>query len=517
MDGREIELKLGLAPEDMERLRLRPCFDIHCQGPPKTRRLTSVYFDTPDFALAAAGISLRVRAIDDHHVQTVKTIGTSTSGLFSRAEWEAPLDSPVPAPAHLVATGLSAFNDAALIERLIPIFCTHIDRTIYRLSGDDGELGGKWEVEAALDQGKVEAGDNSEAICEVELELRNGAPKRLFMLARQVLETVPARPLVFTKSERGYHLATGDRYGPVKAKAPPLSFDLTVAEAFQTIARSCLDHLLINERCLLATGDGEAIHQMRVALRRLRSAIKVFRPIIDGPQLAEVKDELRWVLAYLGPARDSGVFLTEIIDPVLAQHPDNAGLEALRAYWHDDHMAKLAQACETVRSHRFSTLALRLGEWVETGSWLGRPGEPPRHKLSAPISSFALNRLGKAVGKLLSIAGESIGRLSPEEQHAVRIQCKQVRYAGEFFASLVPRKQMKVFLAELAELQDVLGRLNDIAVATPKLTGKHVEGGRAKAAGLVAGWHQSRRTALISEADKAWKRWRNCPQPWQDD
>ncbi len=513
MDGREIELKLGLAPEDMERLRLRPCFDAHCQGEPKTKRLISIYFDTPDFALAAAGISLRVRAVDDGHVQTVKTVGTGSSGLFSRAEWEAPLDSPALAPHHLLSTGLATFNDAALIERLAPVFATHVDRTIYRLAGD----GGEWEVEAALDQGEVVAGPHSEAICEVELELRGGPPDRLFTLARQVLETVPARPLVSTKSERGYRLAAGSLNLPVKGKAPPLSFDLTVAEAFQTIARSCLDHLLINERCLLATGDGEAVHQMRVALRRLRSAIKVFRPIVDGAQLADVKDDLRWILANLGPARDSEVFLTEIIDPVLAQHPDNSGLEALRAYWQDDHVVKLAQASEAVRSHRFSTLALKLGEWVETGAWLGRPGEPPRRKLQAPIASFAMTRLGKSVGKLLSVAGDSIGRLSPENQHAVRIQCKQVRYAGEFFASLVPRKQMKVFLAELAELQDVLGRLNDIAVATPKLTGKHVEGGRAKAAGLVAGWHQSRRAALVSEAEKAWKRWRNCPQPWLED
>lgn len=517
MDGREVELKLGLAPEDMERLRLRPCFDAHCQGPPKTRRLTSVYFDTPDFALAAAGISLRVRAVDSGHVQTVKTVGTSTSGLFSRDEWETTLESADPAPHHLLATGLAPFNDSDLIDRLVPVFTTHIDRTVYRLAGGGGEDGIAWEVEAAFDQGEVVAGAQSEAICEVELELHDGSPDRLFALARQVLEAVPARPLVSTKSDRGYRLAAGRINAPVKAKAPPLTPDLTVSEAFQQIGRSCLDHLLINERCLLTTGNGEAVHQMRVALRRLRSAIKVFRPILDGPQLAEVKTDLRWLLAHLGPARDSEVFLTEIIDPVVALHPNNSGLEVLRSYWQDDHTAKLAIASEAVRSHRFAVLALKLGEWIETGAWLGCPGEAPRRKLAAPISPFAMARLGKSVRKLLSVATESLGRLSPEEQHLVRIQCKQVRYAGEFFASLVPRKHMKVFLAELAELQDVLGRLNDIAVATPKLTGKHVEGGRAKAAGLVAGWHQSRRAALVSEAEKAWKRWRACPQPWTDD
>ena len=98
----------------------------------------------------------------------------------------------------------------------------------------------------------------------------------------------------------------------------------------------------------------------------------------------------------------------------------------------------------------------------------------------------------------------------------VRIQCKQVRYSGEFFAPLVPRKHMKVFLAELSELQDVLGQLNDIAVAGPKLSGRTGEPGSSRAAGLVAGWHQARRSALLGEVDKAWKRWRSCPVPWQD-
>jgi triphosphatase len=91
-----------------------------------------------------------------------------------------------------------------------------------------------------------------------------------------------------------------------------------------------------------------------------------------------------------------------------------------------------------------------------------------------------------------------------------------VRYAGEFFSSLIPRKSTKVYLAELSELQDVLGKLNDIAVAGPKLSGRGAEAGTMRAAGLVAGWHQSRRSTLLAEADKAWKRWRALPVPWAE-
>ncbi|RAU21541.1 inorganic triphosphatase [Paramagnetospirillum kuznetsovii] len=513
MDGQEIELKLGVAPEDLMGSALRSCFSPQGCVQPRTRRLSSIYFDTPDFALAAAGVSLRVRDVETGHVQTVKTAGTAASGLFVRPEWEIDLSSPQVDIDHLRSTGLDIFGDDGLIGRLEPIFSTIIEREIYVLGCSGGEEGPEWEIEVALDRGHVAAGGLSEPICEIELELRKGKADRLFTLARRVLDSVAARPLVASKSDRGYRLAAGRINQPLKAKAPYLDPGLNTAEAFQAIARSCLDHLLINEQCLLSTGNGEAIHQMRVALRRLRSAIKVFRPVIDSPQLEEAKADIRWLLNHLGPARDAEVFLAEIIDPVLERHPNNPGLNALRAHWQGDRDTKMSQAIDAVRSRRFAVLVLKLGEWVEVGDWLG---PRPRRRLEAPITDFALARMGKSVRKLTESARTSLSRLSPEEQHQVRIRCKQVRYAGEFFASLVPRKHMKVYLAELAELQEVLGNLNDIAVAGPKLSGRHMSGNKAKAAGLVAGWHQARRAALLEEAEKAWKRWRACPLPWDE-
>ncbi|MBI3445745.1 MAG: CHAD domain-containing protein [Magnetospirillum sp.] len=510
MDGREIELKLALTPDDMTRLAGRPCLVENRRGEPALKHLSSLYFDTPDFTLAAQGISVRVRKTGDGHVQTVKTAGTAISGLFDRDEWEVPLTSPRLDPEQLRVTGLAALCEDDVAERLVPAFATEIKRTIYRLGGDD------WEVEAALDIGEVVAGELSEPICEIELELVRGAPAHLFVLARQVQEEVAARPMSLSKSDRGFRLASGHAAAPIKARAPLLTTEMSVTEAFQTIARSCLDHLLLNERCLLATGDGEAIHQMRVALRRLRSASKVFRGILASPQSDEIKGDMRWLLEHLGPARDADVFLNEIIDPVLAQHPDNKGLKALHAFWSKDRDLRLNAAINAVRSRRYCALVLRLGQWVETGDWLGTSLAPPRRKLAEPVSSFAGRRLIKGVRKLLRLGGDNPSKLSPENQHAVRIQCKQVRYSGEFFAALVPRKHMKVFLAELSELQDVLGQLNDIAVAGPKLSGKTSEPGSSRAAGLVAGWHQARRSSLLSEVDKAWKRWRACPVPWQD-
>ena len=210
------------------------------------------------------------------------------------------------------------------------------------------------------------------------------------------------------------------------------------------------------------------------------------------------------------------MFLSEIVDPVLAAHPDDAGLIALHTHWSKDRETKLAAAIAAVRSRRYAAMILNLGRWVETGDWLGPPGGPPPKRLAEPVAAFAARRVGKAVRSLLKEGGEALSRLPPEHQHAVRIRCKQVRYAGEFFAPLSPRKGTKLFLAELSELQDVLGQLNDIAVAGPKLSGRGAEAGSSRAAGVIAGWHQSRRTALLGDADKAWKRWRALPVPWDE-
>ncbi|EME69350.1 hypothetical protein H261_13703 [Paramagnetospirillum caucaseum] len=509
MDGREIELKLALAPEEMGRIAARPCLTAGRLAEPVSKRLSSIYYDTPDFALAAQGIAVRVRRTGSGLVQTVKTAGTTVSGLFDRDEWETPLSSPDLDAGQLRLTGLAAFAEENPAASLSPVFATEVERTVLRLGGDG------WEVEVALDRGAVLAGDRREDICEVELELVSGTPAHLFQLAARILDEAAARPLCLSKSERGYRLAAGKDSPAVKAKAPVLTPAMTVAETFRAIAHSCLEHLMLNERCLLATEAGEAVHQMRVAMRRLRSAIKVFKGITAGPDLNRVKDDLRWLLAHLGPARDAEVFLSEIVEPVLAAHPGDAGLLALRTHWRRDREAKLAAAIAAVRSRRYAAMILGLGRWVETGDWLGPPGQPPRRRLAEPVAAFATRRVDKAVRRLLKEGGETLSRLSPEHRHAVRIRCKQVRYAGEFFASLAPRKTTKVFLAELSELQDVLGQLNDIAVAGPKLSGRGAEAGSSRAAGLVSGWHQSRRAALLAEADKAWKRWRSLPVPWK--
>lgn len=503
MTAKEIELKLGLAPAGVAALRRIPWLAELRQGRTASKTLRSTYYDTPDHALAKAGLTVRLRQMRGGAVQTVKDAGSRASGLFSRHEWECPalpdggLDRE-----QLAATGVPLLAEAEVIDALAPVFSTEIKRSLSILAGPG------WRVEMALDVGEVVAGERRQPIREIELELQEGAPEQLFALARRLAETLPVNLLALSKSDRGYELAQGRAPAAVKSRAVELDGSAPLAEGFRAIARNCLHHLLANERSLLAEGNGEAVHQMRVALRRLRSALKIFAPLVEGPQLAGIKAEIRWLLGRLGPARDAEVFVAEILDPVLAAHPGVAGLEALREHFLEQRDRDLAAARLGVAERRFTVLLLDLGAWVEAGDWTAKP------LAGNKLQPFARAVLKKLARKMRKASGKSLSRLTPFELHQVRIRGKQLRYAGEFFASLGPKGKTRDYLDAIAALQDLLGEINDIAVAGPRLAAVHHLRGVAWAAGLVTGWHDARRPALLKAADSRWGEFRKRKGFW---
>lgn len=493
MGGQEVELKLAIPPDSLPRLKRHPTVTRHRQNRPTSKRLHAIYYDTPDRLLATAGISVRVRACGRMWTQTVKTAGNRVSGLFSRQEWEAPVAKGDLDLTLLRQTGLDLLQDDAVLATLTPVFATSVVRTVYVLEDD------QWQVELALDLGEITAGDRTERICEAELELRKGLPGDVFALARSLTQVVPARLLTRSKADRGNDLARGAIPTPVKASPVKLTSDMAVGEAFRAIARNCLHHLLANERALVERDDPEAIHQMRVALRRLRSAVKIFRKAIDAGSLRHAKEDVRWLLGLLGPARDAEVFLAEIIDPVVELRPNHTALSTLRTIWRDRRVADQAAARHAVVAPRFTALMLDLGAWIESD----RPVAPPEN--GASLTAFSQATLRQLFRRMRKDAGEDLAALPHDDLHQVRIMGKQLRYAGEFFMSLYPQPQTREFLNELGQLQDVLGEINDIAVAIPRLATAHGDAGTAWAAGLVAGWHEARRPALIAQAQKIWK------------
>ncbi|GAA0586422.1 CHAD domain-containing protein [Caenispirillum bisanense] len=511
-DNTEIELKLEVAPDDMERLRRHSLVRRTRKGRPHTQPLKSVYFDTPDFLLFDGGASLRVRHAGRRRIQNVKARGDGSAGLFSRKEWEHDISGDTPDPQAILATGLQdLFGRPGVLDELRPLFVTEFKRTTYTLGN------GTWEVALTFDRGAVTADGGSQPISEIELELVRGDPAHLFEIARALHEAAPLRLSTRSKSERGYALLGGGlEQDPVKAPDIPVTADMPLREAIQTICRSCQRHLLHNEPALRDRKEPEAVHQMRVALRRLRSALSVFRQEVAGAATDSLTAGLKWLTAELGPARDTDVFIAEILGPVREAHPGEDGLPMLLQRFEKRRGQHYRRAIAAVDSHRFTDLMLELGGWIEGGPWLHPASPELAARLDRPVGGRAAELLDVAHAKVLK-KGKRFGSLDAASRHRLRVRIKKLRYAAEFFGDLWSDKKTRAYVKTLKELQEHLGALNDIAVAHDQLhsaVDKDADRREVWAAGLVAGWHGGRETALLEAARAEWKSFTDAKPFW---
>ena len=281
-----------------------------------------------------------------------------------------------------------------------------------------------------------------------------------------------------------------------KARTPELARGSSAAEAFQAIARSCLAHLLANVPVLQATHDPEAVHQMRVAVRRLRAALSLFRDVAADDEIPRLKDELRWFAGRLGEARDLDVFIAGTVTPARKTEPGDKGLAALGAAYVRRRAAAYERALEAAGSERFRTLVADVTNWIERGPWLKQGGKAVARREEA-VEDFAAGELSRRRKRVLK-RGAHLAQLEPLARHALRIAVKKLRYAAEFFAPLYAgqgrRKRGKAFRATLAELQERLGALNDLAVA-----GQITKGLQGPAAGAARRLAEGRRARLDEE------------------
>ncbi len=395
--------------------------------------------------------------------------------------------------------------------QLRPVFITDLSRSSRTL-----ELGGDTTVEASIDSGGIRGGGRSEAVNELELELKSGQAARLYDLALDLLKDVPLTVENRSKAERGFALARGDALAPVKSRPPTLAADMSVEAAFTAVIRASLAHLQANERGMLTGEDPEYLHQMRVALRRLRSAFSVFAPALPAETTVPVAAELKWLGAALGPARDWDVFLTETLPPVHAEFGEHPALAAFGERCAALRRAAGQRARRTVASQRYQRLMLTLAARLTAARWSEGLDEAGRARLAAPVMEFAGTVLEQRYVRVRK-RGRRLASLSPAELHRLRIAIKKFRYATDFFAGLYEGKRARATLKRLARLQDILGAIND-AATVGTLVGEVLHGasGRqaAEARGILLGWSRGRAATLRRELGTAWKAFRAAEKFW---
>jgi inorganic triphosphatase YgiF len=450
----ETELKFPLDSDAMETLLEHPGL----QGEEQRDRLGSVYFDTRNQDLRQCGIGLRVRETGKGFIQTVKQVGNG--GDTSRSEWEAQVSGREVDPDALAGTPAGEALDGKL-ERLAPVFSTTVERTS-RLVRREGAL-----IEVSFDVGEVSTGEASKPICELELELKEGDAAALFGLGRALARDACISLSFMSKAERGYRLADETTLDPRIAEAPRLRPDTPTAQAFQQIARGCLAQATGNAELLRAVLRPEALHQMRVGLRRLRAAFAAFRPMLQDDDFEHVDSELKWLAGELDPARDLDVFIHELFMPAAAQADERSfahlGRQLLAAQ-----SAAYDRASAALRSQRQAVLLIDVAAWIETGPWLGSDDAVLAELRRRPIAGFAADALDH-LRKVVRRRGRDLEHLDPMSRHRLRVRAKRLRYASEFFAPLFKASGRKAFLATLKRMQDELGALNDVAMARERL------------------------------------------------
>lgn len=501
-DPREIELKFEVRPSEVPALLDHPLIRDARGG--RDAGLRSVYFDTWDLALRGAGLTLRVREEAGGHVQTVKAAGAAAVGLFDRSEWERTVPGPDPDVDAAKGTPVRKLLGRRGFAELRPLFTTVVERRIAVLDVAGGR------VEVAVDRGRIEAGSRTQELCELELELKDGPSSALFAAARVLAEAVPLRPAVATKSERGYVLALGEADIPVKAATVPLGPALTAAQGFQAIAWGCLRQLRLNEAILLRGSEVEALHQTRVALRRLRSALSLFKAVVADEERDALAAALRRLSEPLGRARNLDVFLGTTLPAEIERHPDEERLRALGARLGAEREEARAAVRAVLESRDWARALFGLVAWIEAGPWL-RSGEPAQAaRRDAPLRDFAVEALDRR-RRQVRRRGRHLAGLDPHDRHEVRIAAKKLRYAAEFFlpvfaSSRKAGRRAKAFLGALESLQDHLGDLNDIATAhllTAEFAGDAGPAPLAFAAGVLAADQDSRSAGLLAAAARA--------------
>ena len=354
----------------------------------------------------------------------------------------------------------------------------------------------------------------NQPICELELELVSGDSADLLRLAASLPLGPDLMWQISGKGERCRALAHGQPLRATLATPVELSPAMDIASGFHAIGWSCLGQLLVNYPLVLESGDPEAVHQSRVAIRRLRAAFSLFSDHLADPETATLRAGLKAAAAALAPARDRHVLLTRLRHSLPPTSPLLAHLTHATA-------AATAAAQQSLAAEPFQRLLITFALWLEQGEWRNNANT----LANAPLSPSAQSILARRQRKLRRHA-KSLDPADDEQLHNLRIEAKKLRYALAFLGSLFPHKrqrhQIRAQEKLLSRLQDDLGDLHDIAVAATAHADLFAALSPAKAAPLAAelaahtSAHQADRAHLLRRVKKHLAKNAKTPRWWQD-
>lgn len=443
--------------------------------------LVATYYDTDDLVLLRAGVTVRYRTGEGDPVWTVKLPTTGGGEFLTRREIDCKgPETPVPAE-------VSDLLLARLRNRpLLPVARVETLRQEIEIrSGDGARL-----LVVADDAVSV---DGEARFREVEVERHEGAADALVDAVVARLRDAGA-----TKGDGRPKVSRvlGDRvHGPSEPAPVALTKRSTAGDVVRAAIADAVTRLLAHDVGVRLGGNPEAVHQARVATRRLRSDLRTLRPLVDQSWAGPVRDELKWLADALGAVRDNDV-LADRLRAQVSDLPevDRAAAEAL--------LSRLAEEGDTHRQALLEVLASARYVALVDALVSAAADAPLTRAASARASKVVPSLVRKPWRRLRAEVKALPSEPSDDQLHEIRIRTKQARYAAEA-ATGIAGKRARRFASALSGLQSVLGELQDGAVAEEWLRNAPTTNGGGVVAGeLVAAQEQSR--------DRARKQWRRA-------
>lgn len=497
---REIEVKFRADARAIEAVLAAPMLKGATAG--TARELISTYFDTEGQDLRRAGMTLRVR----RKSRAIPLLGIKWEGgddaIFARGEVEVRCPKGIPSLELFEPSIRDRLLTVVADRPLSAVFETRFKRRTVLLRH------GHSDIELALDDGGVLAGEASLPLAEVELELKGGHLPDLFDCAAALARDCGLSLQFEPKADRGYRLVANEAPRPRKSRSLKIVQAATFDDLIASVIANALEHFAANWASLRESDAPESVHQLRVALRRLRSALGVFRKNLQLPELEDIRSEARRIASALGPARECDAFYANALaGPFREGFDQQRGasplLDAVEARRRDSYNV----ARRVIDDPKTSLFVLDVQSFLARRAWRTALAPEKLGLLTSDAKSYAAEVLGRLRRRALK-RGKHLPDIPDEERHELRIALKNLRYAVEFFGSLFDRsKELRSYLKSVADLQEDLGAHNDAATAKVfvETLGLPPDGDVQYASGYLLGWYRHATLVADSHLAKKWK------------
>ncbi|HEY8120959.1 MAG TPA: CHAD domain-containing protein [Myxococcota bacterium] len=469
-------------------------------GPPRVSSSRWLYYDTQSTALARAGLTLCVGRKGEGFVQALEAReDPPIAGFFRRTPSRARLASPDPDLARIAHGGLAArVRELCAESALIAQLEVESALTTRRIALDGAA------IDAGFAVGVARVGDGALPLARISLVLKSGAARALFRAALSILEKFPGlRPA----NDDGAGLLArlrGDVSRPAAMRRVALPKRATLNVLMEAALAECMRCVEHNEAAARREHETEGLHQMRVASRRLRSALRMFRDELPRERADWLRAALAPLADALGAVRDLDVFLALV---AVCEASGAPPLDALRARVAHARAEALASATHLLDSPERARLDLELGLLVFGND---RRDSVRAERLARPAGEAA-RELAALADRRARKAGRAFAELRHEDVHRLRLRVKSARYAVELLAPLLPAKRSRRYVNRARALQDALGVESD-AQRTRALAERFGDAGPGVE--FLLGYSAGQVAAGRGERARAWRRFRTPRRPW---